>query len=182
MKICGKKQVENNKKGEEIKNVKEILDIIKSNYYQYYERTQNIDNKSGFFIAFHGAVLLLLVNPEKINQILNMQFLNIGQILKYATIVILELGILVSAIISICLFICSLKSRNIKYLSTTICKEIYFNCSNLSLNKELIKTYKEIADYNENIIDKKHTLYNYASVITIVEVVLLGINLIIKIL
>lgn len=167
---------------EEEKNVKEILDIVKNNYYQYYERTQNIDNKSGFFIAFHGAVLLLLVNPENINHIFNMQLHNMGQILKYGTIVILEMSILILAIVLICLFICSLKSRKIKYLPTTICKEKYFTCSNLSLNKELIKTYKEISDYNEGIIDKKHTLYNYASIITVVEVVLLGINLIIKML
>ena len=167
---------------EEEKNVKEILEIVKNNYYQYYERTQNIDNKSGFFIAFHGAVLLLLVNPENINQIFNMQLHNMGQIRKYGTIVILEMSILILAIVSICLFICSLKSRKIKYLPTTICKEKYFTCSNLSLNKELIKSYKEISDYNEGIIDKKHTLYNYASIITVVEVVLLGINLIIKML
>ena len=38
-------------------NIKEILDIVKSGYNQYYERTQNIDNKNGFFITFHGAVL-----------------------------------------------------------------------------------------------------------------------------
>ena len=35
------------------KNITEILDIVKNNYNQYYARTQNIDNKSGFFIAFH---------------------------------------------------------------------------------------------------------------------------------
>lgn len=161
-------------------NIKEILDIVKSSYYQYYDRTQNIDNKSGFFIAFHGAVLLFLVNPENINQIINMQFQNIGQILKYGSIVLLEIVILILAIISICFFICSLKSRNIKYLPSTICEEKYFKCSNLSLNKELLKRYKEIADYNESIIEKKHTLYNYASFITLFEVVLLGINLIIK--
>ena len=164
------------------KNITEILDIVKNNYNQYYARTQNIDNKSGFFIAFHGAVLLLLINPENINKILLTQYQNIEQILKYGFIVVLEISILILAIISICLFICSLKSRNIKYLPTTICKEKYFNCPNLSLNKELIKGYKEIADYNESIIDKKHTLYNYASIITLVEVVLLGINLIIKML
>lgn len=180
MKKYRKKQTKNVKKSEEEKNIREILDIVKSSYYQYYERTQNIDNKSGFFIAFHGAVLLLLVNPENINQIFNMQLQNIGQILKYGAIVIIEISILILAIISICLFICSLKSRKIKYLPSSICNEKYFNCSNLSLNKELIKGYKEIANYNESIIEKKHTLYNYASIITLVAVVLLGINLIIK--
>lgn len=165
---------------DEDKNVKDILDIVKSNYYQYYERTQNLDNKSGFFIAFHGAVLLLLVNPENINNILNMQFQNVGQILKYGSIVILQIMILIFAIISICLFICSLKSRKIKYLPTTICDEKYYNCKNTDLNKELLKGYKDISEYNENILDKKHTMYNYAAIITLVEVVLIGINLIIQ--
>ena len=49
-------------------SIKEILDIVKDKYNQYYERTQSIDNKNGFFIAFHGAVLLLLVNPDNINK------------------------------------------------------------------------------------------------------------------
>lgn len=167
-------------KNEEEKNIKEILEIVKNNYYQYYERTQNIDNKNGFFIAFHGAILLLSVNPENIKNILSMQFQNIGQILKYGSIVVLEIIILVLAIISICLFICSLKSRNIKYLPITICEEKYYKCKNTDLNKELLRGYKQIAEYNENILDKKHTLYNYASIITLIEVALIGINLIIQ--
>lgn len=63
-KVYNKKEVEIMEEKDEDKNVKEILEIVRSNYYQYYERTQNLDNKNGFFIAFHGAVLLLLVNPE----------------------------------------------------------------------------------------------------------------------
>ena len=163
-------------------NIKEILDIVKSGYNQYYERTQNIDNKNGFFITFHGAVLLLAVNPENINNIFKMQCSNIGEILKYSSIAVLEISVLILAIISICLFICSLKSRNIKYLPTTICEEKYYKSKNLDLNRELLNVYKEIAEYNENIIAKKHSLYNYASIITLIEIVLLGINLIIRML
>ena len=162
------------------KNITEILDIVKNNYNQYYARTQNIDNKSVFFIAFHGAVLLLLINPENINKILLTQYQNIEQILKYGFIVVLEISILILAISSICLFICSLKSRNIKYMPTNICEEKYYNCQNIDLNKELLKGYKQIAEYNECIIDKKHTLYNYASMITLIETILIGINLIIQ--
>lgn len=157
-------------------NMKEILDIVKSNYCQYYERTQNLDNKSGFFIAFHGAVLFLLVRPENINKILNMNFQNIGQILKHSSVVILQIFILFFAIISICLFIWSLKSRTIDYMTATICDEKYYNCKNMDLYRELLKTYKEISENNEKILDKKHKLYNCASIITLVEVVLIGIN------
>ena len=163
-------------------NVKEILEIVKGKYNQYYERTQSIDNKNGFFIAFHGAVLLLLVNPDKINSMLNIQYQNLEQILKYGMIVLLGIGILVLAVISICLFICSLKSRNIKYISNNICEERYFKSSTINLNKRLLEAYKEIAEYNESIIDKKHTLFNYGTTITLIEVVLIGINLIIQIL
>ena len=163
-------------------NVKEILEIVKGKYNQYYERTQSIDNKNGFFIAFHGAVLLLLVNPDKINGMLNIQYQNIEQILKYEMLVLLGIGILVLAVISICLFICSLKSRNIKYIPNSICEERYFKSSTINLNKRLLEAYKEIAEYNESIIDKKHTLFNYGAKITLIEVVLIGINLIIQIL
>ena len=163
-------------------NVKEILEIVKGKYNQYYERTQSIDNKNGFFIAFHGAVLLLLVNPDKINSMLNIQYQSIEQILKYGMIVLLGIGILVLAVISICLFICSLKSKKIKYISNSICEEIYFKSKTINLNKRLLEAYKEIAEYNENIIDKKHTLFNYGATITLVEVVFIGINLIIQIL
>lgn len=163
-------------------NVKEILEIVKGKYNQYYERTQSIDNKNGFFIAFHGAVLLLLVNPDKINSMLNIQYQNLEQILKYGMIVLLGIGILVLAVISICLFICSLKSRNIKYIPNNICEERYFKSSTINLNKRLLEAYKEIAEYNESIIDKKHTLFNYGATITLIEVVLIGINLIIQIL
>ena len=48
------------------KNIEQILDIMKDSYNQYYNRMQSIDNKSGFFIAFHAAVLLLVVDPENI--------------------------------------------------------------------------------------------------------------------
>lgn len=163
-------------------SIKEILYIVKDKYNQYYERTQSIDNKNGFFIAFHGAVLLLLVNPDNINNMLNVQYQNIGQILKYGTIVLLGISILVLAVISICLFICSLKSRNIKYIPNNICEERYFKSSTMNLNKRLLKAYKEIAEYNENIIDKKHTLFNYGAIITLIEVIFIGINLIIQIL
>ena len=44
----------------------------------------------------------------------------------------------------------------------------------------MLKGYKQIAEYNECIIDKKHTLYNYASMITLIETILIGINLIIQ--
>ena len=180
-KVDSQEEIEKKDENEnEEKNIKEILDIVKSNYYQYYERSQNIDNKNGFFIAFHGAVLLLLVNPEKVNNILNMQFQNIGQALKYSSIVLPDFIILIFAIISICLFIYSLKSRNIKYIPTTICEERYYKSKNIDLNKELLKSYKQIAEYNEKIIDKKHTLYNYASIITLIEIVLIGINFIIQ--
>lgn len=166
---------------EDIKeNIELILDIVKNNYHKYYERTQNVDNKNGFFIAFHGAVLLLLVNPQNINSMLKMQCANIGQMLKYSTLIILEISILILAIISICLFICSLKSRNIKYLPTSICEEKYYKCKSFDLKKELLKGYKQISEYNEDIIAKKHNLYNYASIITLVEIILIGINLIIQ--
>ena len=166
---------------DEEKNIKEILDIVKNSYHQYYERTQNIDNKNGFFIAFHGAALFLLINPESINTYLNMQFQNLGQILKYGTMIFLQFSILFLAIISICLFILSLKSRKIKYLPTKICDDKYYKCKNKDLNKELLKGFKEISEYNEKILDKKHNLYNYASIITLIEVIIIGVNLIIQI-
>ena len=174
--------MEEEKSEENEESIKEILDIVKDNYNQYYERTQSIDNKNGFFIAFHGAVLLLLVNPDKINSMLNIQYQNLEQILKYGMIVLLGIGILVLAVVSICLFICSLKSRNIKYIPNNICEERYFKSSTINLNKRLLEAYKEIAEYNESIIDKKHTLFNYGATITLIEVVLIGINLIIQIL
>ncbi len=176
------KEEEKFEKKENEDNVKEILDIVKGKYNQYYERTQSIDNKNGFFIAFHGAVLLLLVNPDKINGMLNIQYQNIEQILKYEMLVLLGIGILVLAVISICLFICSLKSRNIKYIPNSICEERYLKSPTIDLNKRFLEAYKKIEEHNESIIDKKHTLFNYGATITLIEVVLIGINLIIQIL
>ena len=168
------------KSGENEESIKIILDIVKGNYSQYYQRMQSIDNKSGFFIAFHGAVLLLLVNPDNINNMLKIEYQNIGQILKYGAVVLLGIGILILAIISICLFICSLKSRSIKYIPNNICEEKYFKSYTMSLNKRLLEAYKEISEHNEKIIDKKHTMFNYGAIITLIEVVLIGINLIIQ--
>lgn len=162
---------------EKLKNIEEILEIMKNSYNLHYDRTQNIDNKNGFFIAFHAAVLLLVINPEKIKVILQNEYQSLEQILKYGSIIIFTFVILTLAITSICLFICSLKSRNIKYLPETICDESYYKCMNKDLKIELLKGYRKIAEYNENIIEKKHTLYNYASIITLIEVVLIGINL-----
>lgn len=166
---------------DEEKNIKEILDIVKSSYFQYYERTQSVDNKSGFFIAFHAAILVLLVDIEKINEILNIQSKSIAQIIKYSSIAIIDILVLILAFFSICLFIFSLMSRNIRYLPSTVFSDKYYTCKNLDLNKELLKAYKDISEYNEKIIDKKHTIYNYALIITIIEIVLILIDLIIKV-
>ena len=163
-------------------NIKEILDIVKGSYYQYYERTQSIDNKNGFFITFHGAVLLLAVDPVNINCLLKEQSSNIFEILKCSFIVVLEISILILAIISICLFIFSLKSRNIKYLPITICEEKYYKSKNQDFIIQLLNGYRNIAEYNEGIINRKHNLYNSASIITLIEIILIGINLIIKML
>ena len=160
------------------KNIEQILDIMKNSYNQYYNRMQSIDNKSGFFIAFHAAVLLLVVDPENIKEILQIHCSNLGETLKYTSIAIFTIFAFILAIIAICLFICSLKSRNIKYLPATICDDKYYNCENIDLKKELIKGYKEISQYNEKIIEKKHSLYNYASIITLIQVIFIGIKLI----
>lgn len=166
---------------EDNESVREILDIVKVNYNQYYGRIQSIDNKNGFFIAFHGAVLMLIVNSDSIKNILNMQYRNVGQILKNRLIVLFGMSILILAVVSICLFICGLKSRNIKYMLSNICDGKYYKSSDTKLRRQLLKAYKEIFEHNENIIDKKHTLFNYGATITLIEVILMGINLIIQI-
>ena len=161
--------------------IDEILEIMKSGYSQYYERTQNIDNKNGFFIAFHSAVLLFLIDKESINKVFNSQISSVGQVFVYGMYLLLSFAILVLAIVSIGLFIYSLKSRNIKYLPLSLCDEKYYNSEIFSLKKELLKSYKEIGTYNEEIIDKKHEIYNVASILTIIEVVFIGICMIIQI-
>lgn len=165
---------------EKLKNVDDILDIMKNSYYQYYNRAQDIHTKSGFFIAFHSAIILLVVNPEKINNMMTTRIETIGMMLKYFSILNLTLIILILAIVSICLFICSLKSRDIKYMPATICSDKYYNCINYHLKKQLLSSYREIAAHNESIISKKHNLYNIASILTLIEVIFIGINLILQ--
>lgn len=162
-------------------NVEQILDIMKNGYNQYYERSQNLDNKSGFLIAFHAAIIIFIADFEKIREILQLQYTNIGQVIISLIQVFIYFSILILAIISICLFIWSLKSRNIKYLPSDICDNKYYNCKNIDLKKELLKSYKEIAKSNEAVIDRKHKIYNIASVITIIEIVFTGVSILLQI-
>lgn len=165
----------------EEKNVNEILDIMKNSYNQYYERSQTIDNKCGFLIAFHAAIIIFILDFEGIRALLQMQFNEIGKILFASMQVILYFIIFILAIISICLFIWNLKGRNIKYLPASICEDKYYKSRSIDLKKELLKAYKEIAQNNEEVIEKKYRIYNIASSITIIEIILVGINSLLKI-
>ena len=97
----------NNKENEESIDI--IYNLAKEGYYQYYNRTQSIDNKSGFFIAFHGAILLLTVNPEFINNILKLKIyqMKLEDFFKYNLIFVVEILIIILAVSSICMFILS---------------------------------------------------------------------------
>lgn len=161
---------------DEEKNVDEILGIMKNSYNQYYERSQNVDNKSGFLIAFHAAIIIFVLDFKEIKAILQLECNKIGDVLSGIAAIILFFIILILAITSLCMFIWELKSRNIKYLPPNICDDKYYKCKNIDLKKELLKGYKEIVQYNENIIERKHKIYNIASIITIIEVALLAIN------
>ncbi|MBR2704345.1 MAG: hypothetical protein IKE91_02640 [Clostridia bacterium] len=105
---------------------------------------------------------------------------SVGQILKITFFVFFECMIIILAITSICLFMYGLKSRNIKYITSKICNKEYYKCSNKDLDRQLLKVFKEVGEYNEKILDKEHTLYNYAVKITLIEVIFVGINLIIQ--
>ena len=166
---------------EEEKNINEILDIMKNSYNQYYERSQNIDNKSGFLIAFHAAIIIFILDVENVNEIFQLQCQNIGQVLNNIISIILFFFTLILAMTSICLFVWSLKSRNIKYLPSNICDEKYYKCENIDLKKQLLNGYKEIAQNNEIIIDKKHRLYNISTIMTLIEIILIGISILFKI-
>ena len=170
----------NNKENEESIDI--IYNLAKEGYYQYYNRTQSIDNKSGFFIAFHGAILLLTVNPEFINNILKLKIyqMKLEQFFKYNLIFVIEILIIILAVSSICMFILSLKSSNIRYITNDIENEIYFKQNSLNLKKRLIEAYKDISDYNEKVIEKKHKIYNYGAMLTLIEVALIGLDLFIK--
>lgn len=162
------------------KNINEILEIMKNNYNQYYSRTQNLDNKSGFLIAFHAAIIMFIIDFIDVKEILQLQYHQIGKLLNASTQIILYFFIFILAIISICLFIFVLKSRNIKYLPASISNEKYFKCKNIDLKKELLKGYREISENNEEILAKKHKIYNIASILTIVEIILVSVSIFIK--
>lgn len=164
-------------KSEEEKNIDEVLEIMKNSYNQYYERSQDIDNKSGFLIAFHSAIIIFALDIESIKNLLELQCQNIGQILSNIISILLTCIILILAMISISLFILSLKSRTIKYIPANICDEKYYKSKNIDLKKELLKSYKEISQNNEKVINKKHTMYNIALIITLIEIILIGINI-----
>ena len=164
-------------KSEEEKNIDEVLGIMKNSYNQYYERSQDIDNKSGFLIAFHSAIIIFALDIEKMKNSLQLHCQNIGQILSNIFFIVLTCIILILAIISISLFIFSLKSRDIKYITANICDEKYYKSKNIDLKKELLKSYKEISQNNEKVIDRKHTIYNIALIITLIEVILIGLNI-----
>lgn len=166
---------------EEEKNVNQILDIMKNSYNQYYERSQNIDNRCGFLIAFHAAIIIFILDFEGIKTILQLQFSEIGKILVASTQIIIYFAIFVLAIISICLFIWNQKSRIIKYLPASICDSKYYKCKNIDLKKELLKAYQAIVQNNEDVIEKKYKIHNLASIITIIEIILVGINTVLKI-
>lgn len=132
----------NNKENEESIDI--IYNLAKEGYYQYYNRTQSIDNKSGFFIAFHGAILLLTVNPEFINNILKLKIyqMKLEDFFKYNLIFVVEILIIILAVSSICMFILSLKSSNIGYITNDIENKIYFKQNYLNLKKRLIEALK----------------------------------------
>lgn len=171
----------NTETSEEEKNIDEVLGIMKNSYNQYYERSQDIDNKSGFLIAFHSAIIIFALDIENIKNSLQLQCQNIGQILSNIIFILLTCIILILAIISISLFIFSLKSRAIKYIPGNICDEKYYKSKNIDLKKELLKSYREISQNNEKVIDKKHTIYNIALIITLIEVILIGLNIFLEI-
>ena len=57
---------------------------------------------------------------------------------------------------------------------------VYFKQNYLNLKKRLIEAYKDISDYNEKVIEKKHKIYNYGAMLTLIEVALIGLDLFIK--
>lgn len=166
---------------EEDENINQILDIMKNSYNQYYERSQSVDNKIGFLITFHAAIVIFILDFEGIKEILKSQYSDIGSILLASFQSILYFIIFALGMTSICMFVWNLKGRNIKYLLSTICDSKYYKCKNIDLKKELLKGYKEVAQNNEEVIERKYKIYNIASIITIIEIILIGIIVILKV-
>lgn len=165
---------------EKNENINIILDIMRNNYNQYYQRTQNLDVKSGLFIAFHSAMLLFVLDFDFLYNTLNFDILNKVQIVKMTVIVVNFVALFMLSVLSISLFMYGLFSRNIKYMPATICNEVYYNSPSEEFKRRLLEGYKEIEECNESILDEKHFIFNIAVFFTILEIVLCGISVILR--
>ena len=162
------------------KNLDLILDIMKNGYNQHYERTQSLDSKSGFFVAFHAALIAFVLDFETINKMIHNDIESMPQIVITVAATIIFVLLLLVAIAAIVTFMCSLISRNIKYVPEAICAEVYYNSDNIDFKKRLLEGYKDIARNNEEVLKKKHRSFNLGVALTIAEIVLWCISIIFK--
>ncbi len=174
------KQEIETKKDDLKENLDLILDIMKNGYNQHYERTQSLDSKSGFFIAFHAALIAFVLDFETINKMIHNAIESMPQIVITVAATIIFVLLLLVAIAAIVTFMCSLLSRNIKYIPEAICDEVYYNNDNIYFKKRLLEGYKDIAKNNEKVLENKHKVFNLGVVLTIVEIVLWCISIIFK--
>ena len=153
------------------------LDIAKGEYNNYFQRIQMLDVKVGLLMAFYGIIYNNIIDMENIKSIL--VEININKNITFFNVLSLHINIIsiLLFIITMGTLIYNLISRDTRFVPITIFNNAVTEYNEDELTTNLIeKTYKVSIKENNDVLDKKHKMFNNSCKLLVIHIIIILIN------
>lgn len=166
-----------NKNQKNNNNLNKILDIAKGEYNNYFQRIQMLDVKVGLLMAFYGIIYNNIIDMENIKKIL--VEININKNITFFNVLSLHINIIsiLLFIITMGTLIYNLISRDTRFVPIAIFNNSVTEYNEDELTTNLIeKTYKVSIKENNDVLDKKHKMFNNSCKLLVIHIIIILIN------
>lgn len=154
-----------------------LIDIAKTEYDNFFKRSQTLDTKVEILMAVIIAISTYSLNIEELKDILrNMNIINYTRLILYVGLFGCFIAILI-------LTSCILMSKKTAFLSTSLFEKNILKKSKPNELKEavLLTSYKKTLERNDIILKKKNDIFNAICILSIIEIGIIFVLKIIKI-
>lgn len=156
-------------------NLNKVLDIAKEEYNNYFQRIQMLDVKVGLLMAFYGIIYNNVIDIENFKSIL----IEINKNITFFNVLTLHINIIsiLLFIVTMISLIYNLISRDTRFVPIAIFDNSVTEYKEEELTSNLIeKTYKVSIKENNDVLDKKHKIFNISCRLLVIHIVIVLIN------
>lgn len=158
-----------------------MLSVLQKEYEYEINRKNSLESRAGILLTFTGALLVLLSSSLKLPDFNEIEIKTFYEALPYVFILFINIIIIALLIVTIIILfsVISIRTYNrieIKGFNEANAKE---NLHIIAL--DLMKSYKDVLNYNIEVNNKKAKLFNLGVLLITISIIIFSINFFISI-